>query len=156
MTVTPLSIRSVRLGAMPIVDNYIAMPGIDSLFERHVNSDPRDKIPVFDCLSIVLRNIVLDRHPLYKIGEWAIQRELVSSKLADSFNDDRIGRALDRLFAADRASLISEVVLNAIKVFNIDLSRIHNDSTTVTLFGDYDGLVLDLIGIKSQKFFMTG
>jgi transposase len=138
-TNTSLSIRSVRLGAMPIVDKYITMLGIDSLFQRHVSSDPRDKIPVFDCLSIVLRNVILDRHPLYKIGEWAIQRELVSSKLADSFNDDRIGRALDRLFAADRATLISEVVLNAIKVFNIDLSRIHNDSTTVTLFGDYDG-----------------
>ena len=72
----PFSIRSVRLGAMPIVDKYISMLGIDSLFQRHVSSDPRDKIPVFDCLSIVLRNVILDRHPLYKIGEWAIQREL--------------------------------------------------------------------------------
>lgn len=138
MTTQPLSIRSVRLGAMPVIDKYIDQLGIDSLFQQHVSSDPRDKIPVFDCLSIILRNIILDRTPLYKIGEWAIQRELVSDNLADSFNDDRVGRALDRLFSADRVSLISEVVLNAIKVFNIDTSRIHNDSTTVTLFGDYD------------------
>lgn len=103
MTNTPLaSIRPVRLGAMPVISKYIDALGIDRAFQHHVSSDPRDKIPVFDCLSIVLRNIILDRHPLYKIGKWAVERELVRQDLAESFNDDRIGRSLDRLFATDR------------------------------------------------------
>lgn len=59
--------------------------------------------------------------------------------MAKHLNDDRVGRALDRLFKADRAALLTDIVLKAIKVFELDTSRIHNDSTTVTLFGQYDG-----------------
>lgn len=46
---------------------------------------------------------------------------------------------LDRLFDADRASLITETVLGVIGEFGIDCSQLHNDSTTVTLTGAYPG-----------------
>jgi transposase len=71
------------------------------------------------------------------MGHWAMQRGLVSEELADCFNDDRIGRALDRLFLADRAALIGAVTVKAIKTFGIDTGRMHNDSTSIRLFGDY-------------------
>ncbi len=44
---------------------------------------------------------------------------------------------LDRLFDADRASVITEVVLGAVREFDIDLTQMHNDSTTVTFSGGY-------------------
>lgn len=50
-------------------------------------------------------------------------------------NDDRVGRALDRLFDADRASLLTETVLVAVRAFDIDCSELHNDSTTVSFTG---------------------
>jgi hypothetical protein len=47
---------------------------------------------------------------------------------------------LDRLFDADRATMITEVVLGVIRRFDVDVSELHNDSTTVTLTGtDYPG-----------------
>jgi transposase len=52
-------------------------------------------------------------------------------------NDDRVGRALDQLFDADRAALLTELVLSAIREFTIDLAQLHNDSTTVTFSGAY-------------------
>jgi transposase len=52
-------------------------------------------------------------------------------------NDDRVGRTLDRLFDADRASLLTELVVAMVREFDLDLSRLHNDSTTVTFHGDY-------------------
>ncbi|MGH2843889.1 MAG: IS1634 family transposase, partial [Solirubrobacteraceae bacterium] len=52
-------------------------------------------------------------------------------------NDDRVGRALDQLFDADRASLLTELVLRAIAEFQVDCSQLHNDSTSITLYGDY-------------------
>jgi transposase len=57
-------------------------------------------------------------------------------------NDDRVGRMLARLFDADRASLLTRLVLDAIEAFGIDCSQLHNDSTSVTLtgrYGDADG-----------------
>ena len=47
----------------------------------------------------------------------------------------RVGRALDRLFDADRASLLTETVLGVVRAFGIDCSELHNDSTTVTFTG---------------------
>ena len=131
------SIIPIRLGAMPIIDQFIDKLGLEKLFEEIVPLDSRDKIPVYKTLSIILRNIILERHPLYKIGEWALRRNLILPYQSDCMTDDRIGRSLDRLFRSDRASLITEVVLKAIEVFKISVDRIHNDSTSVTLKGEY-------------------
>ena len=52
-------------------------------------------------------------------------------------NDDRVGRTLDRLFDADRASLITATVLGVIRDFGVETTQLHNDSTTVTVTGNY-------------------
>ncbi|EQD74717.1 transposase, partial [mine drainage metagenome] len=54
-------------------------------------------------------------------------------------NDDRIGRSLDSLFNADRASMLTEIVVDAMKEFQISGERFHNDSTTITFSGKYEG-----------------
>jgi len=133
-----LSIIPIRLGPMPIVEQFLDKLGIERLFEEIVPIDRRDKIPVCKTLSIILRNIILERHPLYKIGEWALRKNLIGPHQSDCMTDDRIGRSLDRLFRSDRASLITKVVLKAIQAFTISIDRIHNDSTSVTLTGEYD------------------
>jgi transposase len=51
--------------------------------------------------------------------------------------DDQVGRALDRLFDADRATLLTQVVVRAVRAFGVDLAQLHNDSTTVTFTGEY-------------------
>ena len=129
----------VRLGGMPIANYFLKRVGIVEAFESHVQADPRDKISVANTLTIALMNIILERFPLYKMGAWSKERGLLSKTDAQRLNDDRVGRALDRLFKADRAALLTEVVLMAIREFGLDTSRVHNDSTTVTLTGQYAG-----------------
>ena len=45
--------------------------------------------------------------------------------------------ALDRLFEADRAALLTEVVLAVAKRFAVQLKRLHNDSTSIAFCGQY-------------------
>jgi hypothetical protein len=57
----------------------------------------------------LLGGLLLSREPLYGIGEWAAQHAphllgLTAAELG-RLNDDRMGRALDRLFLADVPSL---------------------------------------------------
>jgi transposase len=52
-------------------------------------------------------------------------------------NEDRVGRALDQLFDADRGSLLTALTLHAISEFVVDCSQLHNDSTSIALHGDY-------------------
>src|SRR5262252_2195895 len=51
--------------------------------------------------------------------------------------DDRIGRALDRLFDTDRAALLTEIVVAIGQRFGVKFDEFHNDSTTVSFYGSY-------------------
>ena len=89
----------------------------------------------------MIRNLIVHREPVYALGEWAAPFDPTLLGLGagdvDALNDDRVGRALLRLFDADRASLLTELVLRAVDRFSIDCSQLHNDSTSVTFSGAY-------------------
>jgi transposase len=89
----------------------------------------------------LLSNLLLARQPLYAVCAWA--STFVAAHLgllvgqAALLNDDRCGRALDHLHKADRASLLTAVAVRAIHVFGLGLSQLHQDTTTITLSGEY-------------------
>src|SRR5262249_20828730 len=56
---------------------------------------------------------------------------------AEQLNDDRLGRALERL-AAHAETIQAALVLKAIDRFGLDVTQIHYDLTTVELYGAYD------------------
>lgn len=132
-----IGVEPIRLGAIPIIWEFVQVLGIPEALNQYVRADSRDLIPVDQVLLISLCNIIMERHPLYKIGEWACARTLLDASLSQALNDDRIGRALQRLFNADRAAILSEVTLNAISHFQLRTDRVHNDSTTITFCGEY-------------------
>ena len=86
-------------------------------------------------------NLVLGREPLYALGEWAARYDPallgLSGEEAETINDDRVGRALDALFHADRGSLLTIVMLAAIGEFRVDTDQLHNDSTSISVHGAY-------------------
>ncbi|MFQ5793126.1 MAG: IS1634 family transposase, partial [Acidobacteriota bacterium] len=103
--------------------------------------DRRRRLPPADALALLVRNLLLCREPLYGVGAWASRYEPsllgLSPEAGSGLNDDRVGRALDDLFDADRPSLVLAVVVRAVREFDLRLTRFHNDSTTVTFHGAY-------------------
>jgi transposase len=91
--------------------------------------------------------IALGRQPLYELSEWVTTIDPkchgLNEQSVNSLNDDRFGRALDKLYLCDRATLMTEIVLKMIKCINLDMSRIHNDSTTVKAYGKIAGVTKD-------------
>jgi transposase len=137
-----LSLRSQALGALPVINHFLARLGLSDLLERHLASgDRRLKLPASTALRVLITNLVIHKEPVYGLGEWARAFDPASLGASQEevtlLNDDRLGRALDRLFDADRASMVTELVVGAIERFGIDCSQLHNDSTTVTFSGDY-------------------
>ena len=103
--------------------------------------DPRATLAPSTSLLVLLRTLVIERAPVYKIGEWLTGRPEVLLGLKDgdiaTLNDDRIGRALDALFDADRASMLTRLMAEAIETFEISLDELHNDATTLSMPGEY-------------------
>jgi len=146
-----LSLKSHIVAGLPIVNHFLDKLGIDHLLATvHPTMDMRSKVSDGQALGVLLRNIILrDRKPLYSHYEWAkrILPELLGLGASDAngLNDDRIGRALEHLFDADRATLLTETFRRTVKGFAIDLHQFNNDSTTLTLSGEYhaaDGKVV--------------
>jgi len=116
--------------------------GVAALLDRHLPaSDARVSLPAATAIGVLVRNLCVEREPLYGLADWAAGFEpgLVGLTAGEAglLNDDRVGRALDQLFDADRASLLCELVLSAIGEFAVDCSQLHNDSTSIALHGAY-------------------
>jgi len=138
----PFELASQALGALPILGHFIDRLGLETLLERHLgDDDPRVLMAAARTIKVLVLNLCVEREPLYGIGEWALRFEAGALSLAPDevalLCDDRVGRALDRLFDADRASLLTELTLGAIREFGVDCSQLHNDSTSITLHGEY-------------------
>jgi transposase len=139
--VTELELESRLLAGLPIVNVFYDRLGIDRLLERYVPGDGRLRVTPAAALGVAVRNLVVRHAPVYALGEWAGRYDPAMVGLAgdepELLNDDRIGRMLARLFDADRASLLTRLVLDAVETFDLDLSRLHNDSTSIKLSGAY-------------------
>jgi transposase len=113
-----------------------------ALLEKHVpTTDRRCRLSHAQALGVLVRSIVVEREPIYRAQEtvhgFAAGLFGVAAHDLESLSDDRLGRALDRLFEADRAALLTEVVLVMAKRFAVQLERLHNDSTSISFCGQY-------------------
>ena len=133
---------SRSLGGLPIVNHVLDRLGQPALLaDAMPEDDARLKLAPAVAIRLVIANLVLGREPLYGLGEWAGRYDpaLLGLSAGDLavLNDDRVGRALEALFDADRASLLTGVVLRAIGEFSIDTRQLHNDSTSISVHGAY-------------------
>jgi transposase len=138
----PFELESQRFGALPIVDAFLARTGVERVLSRYLPpGDRRVALSAAAAIGVLVRNLCVAREPLYGLAEWAERHDpgLLGLGPGESelLNDDRVGRALDQLFDADRASLLTELMLGVIAEFEIDCSQLHNDSTSISLHGDY-------------------
>jgi len=115
---------------------------LEKLLDKFVpTNDRRCVLPYAKGLGVLLRSIIVEREPIYRQQETV--RTFASGMFGlqadefDKLSDDRIGRALDRLFDADRAALLTEVVVAVSQRFGVQFDKLHNDSTTIRFTGQY-------------------
>lgn len=141
-TPEPFALRSQRLGCLPIVNVFLARMGLAEHLRSYLPADDaRLRLAPAAVIAVLVRNIAAGHLPVYALGEWAARYDPTVLGLApgeaELLNDDRVGRTLDRLFDSDRASLITTTVLGVLREFSIQTDQLHNDSTTVTVTGNY-------------------
>ena len=142
MNQTNFDLDSKYIGVLPIVSHFLERLKFKEVLEKYLPpANERSKITPNQALGLLVRSLIVCRTPLYSVGEWA--KQMVPNLLGlkpnqiGLLNDDRIGRALDRLFEADRSAMLTDFVVHMVEEFKIELEQFHNDSTTLTLHGEY-------------------
>jgi transposase len=135
-------LRSATVGPLPLVNRLLRRARLEEFLRDALpKEDGRTKLSPAKALLVLLRNLLVSREPIYGLGEWTIRYAPdllgLTEKEIGLLNDDRVGRALDKLFAADVASLVLRVAAHVVKEFGLRLDELHNDSTTVSFFGAY-------------------
>ncbi|HET54891.1 MAG TPA: IS1634 family transposase [Ignavibacteria bacterium] len=131
------------VGEIPILQNIANRLGIIEILSQHIPLHGNEKVSPTDSLMLLVYNITCGRQPLYELEEWVnkLNSRMFGYRSFEKgvFNDDRFARALDKLYQADRASLMTQIVVNTVKIINLKLDQIHNDSTTVKAYGKIAG-----------------
>ena len=134
----PLEITEVNW--LPIARSFIERIELQSTIDRLVPNEMRISV------SQVVTGLVLDalsgRTPLFRLQDSLTEQTaevlLGQAVAAETFADHNVGRVLDKLFEAGTSKIFSEIAQKAVQVFEIDPSHVHADTTSVSLYGDYD------------------
>ena len=134
------TLQRKRVGEIPLLQHVTRKLGFDRLLRRYIKPHGNERYPAADSLVLLVFNITGGRQPLYELQRWTTELDgrmsgHESALPCGLFNDDRYGRALDKLFEVDRASLATDCTLCVVRATGCELDRLHNDSTTVRTTG---------------------
>jgi len=133
-----------RLGSLPVIADFSRRLDIAGIIDR--------ACPMRDLALVshgqVIEALIANRltHPQAMVGvadwarDWAVEE--VYGLPADALNDDRLGRALDAV-APRVEHIIGSIGARAIDAFGIDVTRLHWDMTSISLYGAYDSVDAD-------------
>ena len=131
-----------RLGPLPILNHFIGKLGLEAALDTAVpTTDRRCALAHAKALGVLLRTLVVEREPIYRhqesVSAFASSLFGVDDSEVTRLTDDSLGRALDRLFDADRGAFVTKLVVALGKRFEVSFDQLHNDSTTIRLSGQY-------------------
>ena len=145
-------LKRLQAGGLPLINHIAEQMGLREILYKYIPRHGNEDIPSVETLMLLIFNLTLGKAPLYELAQWVQSIDFRCLGLQRfenvNFNDDRFARALDKLYMADRASLMTDIVIMVIKLFDINLDRIHNDSTTVKAFGEMFGKTVTGLELK--------
>jgi transposase len=126
---------------LPIITTYVEKLGVVDLLNELVASEMDVESGVM-FLGMIL-DTLSGRSPLYRLEDFFEGQdiELLLGKPIEAkrFNDDNVGRFLDKLYETGTMKIFTEIAKRAVDRFGINCRHVHFDTTSVNVFGAYRG-----------------
>src|SRR5918911_1150375 len=127
---------------LPLVLGVIRKLNVAALIDPFRPPPPANVLSCGRGAEALLLAILDGHHALYKVGARLEERgmlPLLQPGLARaSLHDYRLGQILDGLCAANLNRVFGAIALNALEVYAISTPWLHQDTTTITLYGVYE------------------
>ena len=116
--------------------------GIVEKIDALIPPDPQQTITLGECVKLMIINgLGFTSRPLYLEAQFFGSRPInrfLGKECADSVNDDRLGRALDQIFAFGCDQLFASLATQTVHRFGVSTKFRHLDSTSMEVHGQYD------------------
>jgi transposase len=127
---------------LPLVLGVIRKLNVAALIDTFCPPHPAHVLSCGRGVEALLLAILDGHHALYKVGARLEERGLVPllqpGLQCASLHDYRLGQILDALFAAHLNRVFGAIALNALEVYALATPWLHQDTTTITLYGAYE------------------
>src|SRR3989454_3027981 len=127
---------------LPLVLGVVRKLNVAALIDTF---GPPHPAPLLSCgrgVEALLLAILDGHHALYKVGARLADRGMLPllqpGLQRASLHENRLGQILDTLFAANLNRVFGAIALNALEVYALSTSWLHQDTTTITLYGAYE------------------
>src|SRR5712691_3452927 len=132
-------IEAYHVQHLPIVKAYADKMGFVEVINQVVPTEM-----AIDPGTMVL-GMILDtlsgRSPLYRLAEFFTHQDtalLLGKAVApEAFQDDTVGRVLDRLYDTGTMKVFTACAIRADRIFGFDKRYVHFDTTSISVHGDY-------------------
>jgi len=148
-------LKRLYVAELPLIKTVCDKIGLRGILNEYIPRKKNEDISPADTMMLIIYNLASGKNPLYELEGWvrSIDKRCIDyEKYEDvKFTDDRFGKALDSLYEIDRATLMTKIVVEMITKFNVNLKQIHNDSTSVSAYGEYPGKTSTGFELKKGK-----
>jgi len=133
------TIEAYHVRHLPIVKAYADKLSLVEAINQVVPTEM-----AIDPGTIVL-GMILDtlsgRSPLYRLEEFFTHQDMAlllgKAVAPEAFNDDTVGRVLDRLYDVGTMKIFTACAVRADQVYGLDKRYVHFDTTSISVYGDY-------------------
>src|SRR5215813_7908661 len=126
---------------VPLVLGVLRCLEVATVIDRLIPPHPAHGLSCGRGVEALVLAILDGHHALYKVGRRLEERGMVAllqpGLTRAALNDYRLGHILDALFAANLNTVFGAVALKALEVYAIATPWLHQDTTTIALYGAY-------------------
>jgi hypothetical protein len=134
--------RRYPVAHLPLVLGVLRRLGVAAIIDRAIPPHPA---PILSCgrgVEALVLALLDGHHARYKVGARLEERGMLPLRQDGlgraSLNDYRLGQIREALFAANLHGVFGAVALKALEVYAIPTPWLHQDTTTIALYGAYE------------------
>ena len=134
------TMRACDVKHLPIVSAYARTMGVVEEVDRLCGKERG--VSAGRIVLALMLDALSGRSPLFRLPQAfaKMDTELLLGEAIppDKLNDDAVGRVLDRLYEVGTSKVLSAVAVRVVKLFDLDTTHVHHDTTSRTVYGDFD------------------
>src|SRR5499425_3863957 len=138
-----LTVQQIRpVAHVPLVLGVLRRLEVATVLDSLITPHPAHVLSTGRGVEALVLAILDGDHALYKVGQRLEERGMLGllqpGLTRASLHDYRLGHILEALFAANLNKVFSALALQALAVSTIPTPWLHQDTTTIALYGAYE------------------